>query len=142
MEVLLIGAVACITALITSAWLMTFAKWFPIKSVDAFVVDYKTLIRAHVDYALMALFGLGFYGAGIELPVVACWCIAIGGFTACWCIAIGGFTNPTIFTIAAFDTNFWDKTKWKIFSALSFLITSVGFMWIAYTLLKYAIDKR
>jgi len=110
---------------------MTFAKWFPIKSVDAFVVDYKTLIRAHVDYALMALFGLGFYGVGIELPVAAC-----------WCIAIGGFTNPTIFTIAAFDTNFWDKTKWKIFSALSFLITSVGFMWIAYTLLKYAIDKR
>jgi len=130
MEVLLIGAVACITALITSAWLMTFAKWFPIKRVDAFVVDYKTLIRAHVDYALMALFGLGFYGAGIELPVVAC-----------WCIAIGGFTNPTIFTIAAFDTNFWDKNKWKIFSALSFLITSVGFMWIAYTLLKYAMDK-
>lgn len=102
---------------ISSAWLMTFAKWFPIKKVDAFVVDYKTMIRAHVDYALMALFGLGFYGTGVELPVVAC-----------WCIAIGGFTNPTIFTIAAFDTNFLDKTKWKVFSAISFIITSIGFM--------------
>ena len=38
MEVLLIGAAACITALITSAWLMTFAKWFPIKGVDAFII--------------------------------------------------------------------------------------------------------
>ena len=130
MEVLLIGSAACITALISSAWLMTFAKWFPIKKVDAFVVDYKTMIRAHVDYALMALFGLGFYGTGVELPVVAC-----------WCIAIGGFTNPTIFTIAAFDTNFWDKTKWKVFSAISFIITSIGFMWIGYTLFKHAMGK-
>ena len=130
MEILLIGAAACITALITSAWLMTFAKWFPIKGVDEFVVDYKTLIRAHVDYALMALFGLGFYGLGIELPVVAC-----------WCIAVGGFSNPTIFTIAAFDPNFWNKKIWKIYTALSFTVSSVGFMWIAYTLLKYALAK-
>lgn len=130
MEVLLIGAVACITALITSAWLMTFAKWFPIKGMDEFVVDYKTLIRAHVDYALMALFGLAFYGLGIELPVVAC-----------WCIAVGGFSNPTIFTIAAFDPNFWNKKIWKIYTALSFVVSSVGFMWISYTLLKYALAK-
>lgn len=128
MEVLLIGAAACMTALITSAWVMTFAKWFPIKGVDAFVIDYKTLIRAHVDYALMALFGLGFYGIGVELPVAAC-----------WCVAVGGFTNPTIFTIAAFDMNFWEKTKWKIFTALSFVVTSVGFMWIAYALVSHVL---
>lgn len=128
MEILLVGAAACITALITSAWVMTFAKWFPVNGVDAFVKDYKTLIRAHVDYALMALFGLGFYGIGIELPVVAC-----------WCVAVGGFTNPTIFTIAAFDTNFWEKTQWKVFTALSFVVSSIGFMWIAYTLIKHAL---
>jgi hypothetical protein len=128
MNVLLIGSVACITALISSAWLMTFAKWFPLPGVDAFVVDYKTMIRAHVDYALMALFGLGFYGTGVELPVIAC-----------WCLAIGGFTNPTIFTIAAFDPDFWSKKKWKVFSALSFVISTVGFMWIAYTLLMHAL---
>jgi hypothetical protein len=130
MEILLVGAVACITALITSAWLMTFAKWFPIGAVDAFVVDYKTMIRAHVDYALMALFGLGFYATGIELPVIAC-----------WCVAIGGFTNPTIFTIAAFDPNFWEKKRWKIFSALSFVLTTIGFLWIAYTLLQHVLAK-
>jgi hypothetical protein len=101
---------------------MTFAKWFPLPGVDAFVVDYKTMISAHVDYALMALFGLGFYGAGVELPVIACWCLAIGGFT-----------------IAAFDPDFWSKKKWKIFSALSFVISTIGFMWIAYTLLIHAL---
>jgi hypothetical protein len=64
MDVLLIGAVACTTALILSACLMTFAHWFPLRGIDGgFPVDYKTMIRAHVDYALMALFQLGFFAA-------------------------------------------------------------------------------
>jgi hypothetical protein len=75
----------------------------------------------------MALFNLGFYGIGLDLPVFAC-----------WCVAIGGFANPTIFTIAAFDTNFWDKTRWRVFSAVSFMITTVGFMTIAWVLVKHA----
>ena len=117
------------TALILSAWLMTFARWFPIEGIDGkFLVDYKTMIRAHVDYALMALFNLGFYGLGIELPVFAC-----------WCVVIGGFANPTIFTIAAFDPDFWNKTQWKIFSAASFVITTIGFVWISVVLVKHAL---
>jgi len=129
MEVLLVGAVACMAALILSAWLMTFARWFPIDGIDGkFLVDYKTMIRAHVDYALMALFNLGFYGVGVELPVLAC-----------WCVAIGGFANPTIFTIAAFDPDFWNKTKWKVFSAVSFVITTIGFGGVGIALLRHAL---
>lgn len=131
MEILLIGAAVMVAALILSAWLMTFARWFPIPGIDGkFLVDFKTMIRAHVDYALMALFCLGFYGAakgaGLALPVFAC-----------WCVAIGGFTNPTIFTIAAFDVNFWDKVIWKVFSAVSFVITTIGFVWIGYEFLQH-----
>ncbi len=130
MEVLLIGSSACVTALITTAWLMTLAKWFPIKAVDRFVVDYKTMIRAHVDYALMALFGAAFYGAGVDLPVIAC-----------WCVAVGGFSNPTVFTIAAFDPNFWNKKIWRVYTALSFTVSSVGFLWIAYAFAAHAIKR-
>lgn len=129
MQILLIGAVACMAALIISAWLMTFARWFPIEGIDEkFLVDYKTMIRAHVDYALMALFNLGFYGVGIDLPVFAC-----------WCVAIGGFTNPTVFVVAAFDPNFWRKTKWKVYSAISFAITTIGFVGVGFTLLQQAL---
>ncbi|MBE0440298.1 MAG: hypothetical protein IBX57_11195 [Gammaproteobacteria bacterium] len=128
MEILLIGATATMAALILSAWLMTFAKWYPIPGIDG-TFDFATMIRAHVDYALMAVFNLGFYGVatggGFDLPVIAC-----------WCVAIGGFTNPTIFVIAALDMEFWDKTFWKLFSALSFIITTVGFVWIGYTLVQ------
>lgn len=129
MSVLLLGAVACMMALILSAWLMTFARWFPIEGIDGkFLVDYKTMIRAHVDYALMALFNLAFYGAGIELPVLAC-----------WCVAIGGFTNPSVFVVAAFDPEFWNKTHWKVYSAISFIITTIGFTWIGITFVAHAL---
>lgn len=128
MNVLLFGAVACIAALILSAWLMTFARWFVVEGIDGkFLVDYKTMIRAHVDYALMALFNLGFYGLGLELPVLAC-----------WCVAIGGFTNPTVFAIAAFDPDFWQKPKWRIYTAISFAITTIGFTWISASILQQA----
>ena len=129
MNILLIGAVACITARILSAWLMTFARWFPIDGIDGkFLVDYKTMIRAHVDYALMALFNLGFYGLGIDLPVLAC-----------WCVAIGGFANPTVFIIAAFDPDFWNKAHWKIYTVISFVITTIGFGWLSIALLQHAL---
>lgn len=129
MGILLIGAVACMAALILSAWLMTFARWFPIPGIDQkFLVDYKTMIRAHVDYALMALFNLGFYGTGLELPVFAC-----------WCVAIGGFANPTVFVIAAFDPDFWQKSHWKIYTAISFIITTIGFVGIGSALLQHAL---
>ena len=52
MEILLVGAVACMTALILSAWLMTFARWFPIEGIDEKITDYKTMIRAHVGVLL------------------------------------------------------------------------------------------
>lgn len=129
MGILLIGGVACMAALILSAWLMTFARWFPIEGIDEkFLVDYKTMIRAHVDYSLMALFNLVFYGVGIELPIIAC-----------WCVAIGGFANPTVFVIAAFNPDFWSKTIWKVYTAISFVVTTIGFTWIGITLLKHAL---
>jgi len=88
------------------------------------------IIRAHVDYALMALFNLGFYGSGVELPVFAC-----------WCVAIGGFTNPSIFVVATFDPDFWDKQLWKILSAISFIITTIGFTGVGITLLQHALQS-
>jgi len=131
MEILLIGATATMAALVLSAWLMTFAKWYPIPGVDG-TFDFATMIRAHVDYALMAVFNLGFYGAAtggnFDLPVIAC-----------WCVAIGGFTNPTIFVIAALDENFWDKMIWKVFSGISFIVTTTGFAWIGYTFVQHFI---
>jgi len=69
--------------LIFSAWLMTFAKWFPIPGIDG-KFDFATMIRALVDYALMLVFS--FYGA-----------------------AMGGVTNHRIFVVATLDEDLWNK---------------------------------
>lgn len=131
MEILLVGAAACMVAVILGAWIMTFSRWFPIPGLDG-TYDYATFIRAHVDYALMAAFGAAFYAvgaSGVDLPIIAC-----------WCVAIGGFTNPSIFIVAALDEKFWDKTFWKVFSAASFVTTSVGFIWLACTFVQHYLN--
>lgn len=129
MEILLIGAVIMFFAVLVSAWLMTFARWFPIKGIDGeFLTDYKTMIRAHVDFALMALFCLAFYAVKVPLPVAAC-----------WLVVIGGIANPCVFVVAAFDPNFWEKKGWRVYSAISFVITTIGFGWVGVTLLDYAL---
>ncbi len=52
---------------------------------------------------------------------------------------IGGIANPCVFVIAAFDTNFWDKTIWKVYTAVSFIITTIGFTWVGVTFIDYAL---
>lgn len=129
MEILLVGAALMVFAVLASAWLMTFARWFPIKGIEGeFLPDYKTLIRAHIDFALMALFCLGFYAVKVPLSV-----------TACWLVVIGGIANPMVFVIAAFNPKFWEDTFWKAYTAASFVITTIGFIWIGISLLQFAL---
>ena len=75
-----------------------------------------------------ALFCLAFYATKVPLPVIAC-----------WLVVIGGIANPCVFIIAAFDPEFWGKTIWKVYSAISFIITTIGFAWVGITLLDYAL---
>ncbi|CAG0951869.1 hypothetical protein MTYP_00237 [Methylophilaceae bacterium] len=130
MEILLLGAAAMIFAVLSMAWLGTFARWFVIKGVDGGLVkDYGVLIKAHIDFVLMSLYCLAIYAAaktaGITIPT-----------TACWLIVIGGFTNPSIFLIAAFKTDFWEALWVKIYTLLSFIVTTVGFIWAALVFLQ------
>lgn len=105
------------------AWLGTFARWFPIKGLEGGLIkDYGLLIKAHIDYVMMAGLNLVVYAAakagGITLPL-----------EACWLIAIGGFTNPTVFTIAMLKPDFWQYLWAKIYTAATFVVSTVGFVW-------------
>ena len=86
------------------------------------------MVFAALAIALMALFCLAFYATKIPLPI-----------TACWLVVIGGIANPCVFVVAAFDPDFWEKTIWKVYSAISFIITTIGFAWVGITLLTYAL---
>jgi len=130
MEVLLFGAVGAITALLTSAWIMTFAHIYPTYFLrEGRIIDFKSLVRGHVDYAMMAIFCLVYYAVGIDLTTISC-----------WCITIGAISNPIPFIIGAFDINYKEKKGWRVFMFLSFFITTVGHGWAAYTILFKALE--
>jgi hypothetical protein len=128
MEILLKGGMTMISVALALAWLGTFARWFVVPGVEGGIVkDYGLLVKAHIDFILMSLFCFAFYGvaksAGIALPV-----------EACWLVVIGGMTNPTIFVIAMLKPNHWEYTLMKVYTALSFLTTTTGFIWIIRTI--------
>ena len=130
MEILLKGGVVMVFTALVMAWLGTFARWFPIKGVDGVLIkDYGLLVKAHIDYILMSLFCFTFYGvaksANIELPI-----------TACWLVVIGGMTNPGVFVIAMLKPDFWKHLLAKIYTAASFIITTVGFVWVGNIIFK------
>jgi hypothetical protein len=54
---------------------------------------------------------------------------------------IGGIANPCVFVVAAFDPDFWEKTILKIYSAVCFIITTIGFAWVGITLLVMLGDR-
>ena len=123
------GVILVLCSLIC-AWLGTFARWFPIKGLEGgFIKDYGLLIKAHIDYILMAGLNLVFYAVAkarsIALPT-----------EACWLIAIGGFTNPTVFTIAMLKPNFWEFTWAKIYTAATFVASTIGFVWASWVILN------
>ncbi len=51
------------------------------------------------------------------------------------------FTNPSVFVVAAFDPDFWDKQIWKVLTALSFIITTIGFVGVGIALIQYALQN-
>lgn len=129
MEINLKMGVVLIFCSLACAWLGTFTRWFPIKNLDGGLIkDYGLLIKAHIDYILMAGLNLTIYAVakagGFSLPV-----------EACWLIAIGGFTNPTVFTVAMLKPDFFKFAWGKSYTAATFMISTVGFVWVGLVLL-------
>ena len=52
---------------------------------------------------------------------------------------IGEIANPAVFAVAAFDPDFGEKTILKFYSAVSFIITTIGFAWVGISLFDYAL---
>jgi hypothetical protein len=130
MEILLTGGVTMVFTALIMAWLGTFARWFVIKGVDGGIVkDYGLLVKAHIDFILMSLFCFAFYGVAKSLGIT----LPLGG---CILVVIGGMTNPSIFVVAMLDVKFWEKLGWKIYTALSFIATTTGFLWVGTSILK------
>jgi hypothetical protein len=119
MKILVVGAVAMLATTLVLAWTATFAKLIAIPAVQDLVKDYHSLVRAHIDLMMMALFCFSFFNLRIPLSV-----------GACVLTVIGGFSNPSLFLIRAFYPDAGKHLIVKAYRTLSFTITTVGFSWI------------
>lgn len=119
MNILLCGAVVMIVISLLIAWMVTFAKYFVMPGFSNLAGSAGVLLKGHIDYVLMALFCLAFYATKIPLPNALC-----------WIIVIGGITNPGIFLIIAFKSDCWKYWAMRVYTATTFLLTTIGFLWV------------
>jgi hypothetical protein len=107
------------------AWIATFCRLIPFEPVARLIKDYGSLIRAHIDLLMMALFCMAFYAIRVPLPV-----------EACWLVVIGGFANPSLFLLRAVDPRAQIGPVRKAYRVASFATTTAGFTWVAVSILQ------
>ncbi len=129
-NVLLYGASCMILVALVLAWIATFSKLIVVGPIRDAVKDYHSLIRAHIDLMLMALFCLSFFNLHLDLPLVAI-----------YALVIGGFTNPSLFLLRAFRPEAGQFPLVRLYRVASFSITSFAFVWVATSIFVRALSR-
>lgn len=133
---LLLNGCLCLTIALVLAWLLTFRFISDEGLVARIFPDKFQLVKAHIDYLLMALFMFAFFAvfqlAAIIPPL---WAVSL----AC----IGALLNPLGFFLRAMNPELI-KSPTKLYEsimAISFLATTIGFMAHVLLLTEYGLAK-
>ncbi len=122
---LLMFAGLCLAIALTIAWVLGFTLFFPEGTLAGLLIERTDIIRAHVDYLMMAqflfIFFLLFQQHEIEPPV---WVVA-----AC---CFGAFFNPLAFLVRGLtpkpSVTIPVEPHFPFQAGLSFTLTTVGFL--------------
>lgn len=122
---LLAFAGLCLTIALAIAWVLGVTLFFPDGALAGAIVERADIIRAHVDYLMMAqflfIFFLLFRQQAIEPPV---WIVAFCCF--------GAFFNPLAFLLRGLtakpEVAVPVEPHFPLQAALSFTLTTVGFL--------------
>jgi hypothetical protein len=117
----------CLAIALAIAWVLGITLFFPNGVVAGFLVDRADIIRAHIDYLMMAqflfIFFLLFRQYSIVPPV---WVVAASCF--------GAFFNPLAFLVrgvtakAAVVATLPVEPHFPLQAGISFTLTTVGFL--------------
>lgn len=118
-------ATLCLATALVIAWALGVTLFFPNGTLAGLIVDRADLIRAHVDYLMMAqflfLFGLLFRLYRIEPPL---WVVG----AACY----GAFFNPLAFLLRALQPKIDPATivepHFPLQAGVSFTLATIGFL--------------
>jgi len=115
----------CLAIALTIAWVLGVTLFFPDGALAARLVERDDVIRAHVDYLMMAqfllLFFLGFRQYALRAPY---WLVGACGF--------GAFFNPLAFLLRGLTPKnpaaLSVEPHFPLQAALSFSLTTLGFL--------------
>lgn len=133
-SLLVIGATLCLVMALIEAWLLVARVSSDTGPIARLIPSFKELLRSHIDYLMMAQFLYIFYGLSLVMELaLPGWAIAF----AC----LGAFFNPFAFLIRAFKPAYL-KAPPKAYTAMigiSSILTTIGFLAIAFVILKSAL---
>ncbi len=123
---LLVFAIVCLAIALSIAWVLGITLFFPDGALAGHLVERADIIRAHIDYLMMAqflfIFFLLFRQYAIDPPI---WLVA-----AC---CFGAFFNPLAFLIRGLSSKptvpvIPLEPHFPLQAGISFTLTTVGFL--------------
>ena len=117
MKILLICGALLIIFSIAIGWLIIARKYLALEIFKKLIRDDKKLVKAHIDYVMMALLLMAFFLIGIELPILLI-------VLAC----AGALADPALFIFLSVkpDVNRKIGSPFSIISTVVFLVTTAG----------------
>jgi hypothetical protein len=136
---LLAFAGLCLTIALAIAWVLGITLFFPDGVLAGFLVERADIIRAHIDYLMMAqflfIFFLLFRQYSIDPPI---WVVA-----AC---CFGAFFNPLAFLIRGLTPKpsvaIPVEAHFPFQAGLSFTLTTVGFLAVVVLVIRAVLKSR
>src|SRR5215469_7121151 len=108
-------AVISLLIALVLAWCLVLGKGYKVPPVVAIFSNNDKLLAAHLDFLMMTMLLLGFYGTRVPLPAFVV-----------WPIAIGSITNPTVFLIQSMSPR-THLMELQLFALVSISITTAGY---------------
>ncbi len=117
MRLLLLSGAFLILLSIAIGWLIIARKYLSLEIFIRLIRDDKKLVKAHIDYIMMALILFAFFIIGVNLPLPLI-------LLAC----AGALADPALFIFLSVkpDVNKKIGSPFSVISTIVFLITTVG----------------
>jgi hypothetical protein len=117
MKLLVMSGAFLILFSIAIGWLIIAKKYLSLGIIERLIRDDKKLVKAHIDYIMMALilFSFFFIGVNLPLPVIILACA-------------GALADPALFIFLSVKPNINKNigSPFSVISTIIFLITTVG----------------
>jgi hypothetical protein len=122
MQLLIVASSVFILVSLALAWLATAVRILQIEPLKKRFPAHQNLVKAHIDYILMALLLMAYYLLAEVLAIEFPWWVIMT-------MIIGGALNPFMFIVVAMNEpeDFRPGIFFMVVTMVSFTLTTIGF---------------